>query len=302
MALSSGRAFCKNLGGPVKAMSDSEALRQLVQLEGFNTSRLEHLGQLDLLRYWSDELAKPRHADPKRLLRFGFKVYSQCDEDGIIQEIFNRIGTSNRTFVEFGVESGIECNSVKLLVEGWRGLWLDGGAQHIAQIHTNFRTFIDEHRLTANEAFIVAENINSLLARGGMTGQIDFLSIDIDNNDYWVWKAITVIKPRVVVIEYNATLRPPLSLVVPYDPARRWDGSNYFGASLEALVRLGRSKGYRLVGCSFAGANAFFVREDIAGDLFLDPATAEEHYEPPRYFFAMLRGGHRPHPGPYVAV
>jgi hypothetical protein len=283
-------------------MSDSEALKQLVQLAGFNTSRLEHLGQLDLLRYWTNELAMPRYANPKRLLRYGFKVYSQSDEDGIIQEIFNRVGTRNRIFVEFGVESGIECNSVKLLVEGWRGLWLDGGTKHVAQIRTHFRTFIDDRRLTANEAFVVAENINSLLEQGGVTGEIDFLSIDIDNNDYWVWKEITAIKPRVVAIEYNATLRPPMSLVVPYDPERRWDGTNYFGASLEALVRLGRDKGYQIVGCNFSGANAFFVREDIAEDLFVEPATAEEHYEPPRYFFAMLRGGHRPHPGQYIAV
>jgi hypothetical protein len=283
-------------------MSDSEALKQLVQLAGFNTSRLEHLGQLDLLRYWTNELATPRYANPKRLLRYGFKVYSQSDEDGIIQEIFNRVGTRNRIFVEFGVESGIECNSVKLLVEGWRGLWLDAGTKHVAQIRTHFRTFIDDRRLTANEGFVVAENINSLLEQGGVTGEIDFLSIDIDNNDYWVWKEITAIKPRVVAIEYNATLRPPMSLVVPYDPERRWDGTNYFGASLEALVRLGRDKGYQIVGCNFSGANAFFVREDIAEDLFVEPATAEEHYEPPRYFFAMLRGGHRPHPGQYIAV
>ena len=122
--------------------------------------------------------------------------------------------------------------------------------------------------------------------QGGVSGEIDLLSIDIDNNDYWVWKAITRINPRVVVIEYNATLRPPMSLVVPYEPERTWDGAtNYFGASLEAFVRLGRSKGYRLVGCSISGVNAFFVRDDIAGDHFFDPATAEELYEPPRYLF-----------------
>ena len=81
-----------------------------------------------------------------------------------------------------------------------------------------------------------------------------------------------------------------------------WNGSNYFGASLEALVKLGQEKGYRLVGCSFSGANAFFVRNEFAGDHFLDPATAEEHYEPPRYFFGRLTAGHRPQTGPYVAV
>jgi hypothetical protein len=283
-------------------MTETDPLKQLAQLEGYNTIRSDHVRQMQLLRYWAEELATPRHADPKRLLRYGFKTYSQSDEDGIIQEIFKRIGTSNRIFVEFGVESGVECNSVKLLVEGWRGLWLEGSAKRVEQIQKNFQTFLDERKLAVSEAFVAAENINALLEAGGVTGEIDFLSIDIDNNDYWVWKAITVIKPRVVVIEYNAALRPPLSLVVPYDPQRRWDGSNYFGASLEALVRLGRGKGYRIVGCNFSGANAFFVRDDIAGNHFLEPATAEEHYEPPRYFFSMLKGGHSPRPGPYVTV
>jgi len=258
--------------------------------------------QLDLLRYWADELAKPRHADPKRLLRYGFKVYSQCDEDGIIQEIFRRIGTSNRAFVEFGVETGKECNSVKLLVEGWCGLWLDGDSKCVAQIRSNFQTFIENRHLTVSEAFISAENINSLIEQGGVTGEVDLLSIDIDCNDYWVWKSLTVINPRVVVIEYNAALRPPLSLVIPYDPNRSWDRTNYCGASLGALAGLGCSKGYRLVGCNFSGVNAFFVREDLAGDLFLDPPTAEEHYEPPRYFFGHLASGHPPHPGRFLTV
>ena len=136
-----------------------------------------------------------------------------------------------------------------------------------------------------------------------MSGEIDFLSIDIDSNDYWVWQAIDVINPRVVAIEYNATLRPPMSVVVPYRADAEWDGSNYYGASLEALVKLGARKNYRIVGCSIAGVNAFFVRADLAGDRFIEPATAEEHYEPPRHYFYLLpSGGHRSRPGPFVTV
>jgi hypothetical protein len=258
--------------------------------------------QLELLRYWEGELAKPRHADPKRLLRYGFKVYSQCEEDGIIQEIFKRIGVGNRTFVEFGVQTGIECNTLKLLIEGWSGLWLEGRRSFVGKIRTNYRPFIEKRHLAVSQAFVTAENINSLIEKGGVSGEIDLLSIDIDNNDYWVWKAISVTNPRLVVIEYNASLPPPLSLVVPYDPGRGYTGTNYFGASLEALVRLGRTKGYRLVGCNFSGSNAFFVRNDLARDLFLDPPTAEGHYEPPRYFFAHLTGGHPPQGGPYLTV
>jgi hypothetical protein len=258
--------------------------------------------QIDVMRLWAEELAKPRHADPKRLLRYGFKVYSQNEEDGIIQEIFKRVGTTNRTFVEFGVETGIESNTTKLLVEGWRGLWIDAMPMHVAAIRTTFAHKLADSTLKVRESFVTAENINALIVEAGIGGDIDLLSIDIDNNDYWVWKAITSIDPRVVVIEYNATLRPPMSLVVPYNPNQTSDGSNYFGASLEAFVRLGRDMGYSIVGCNFSGSNAFFVRSDLVGDHFLQPATAEEHYEPARYFFSNLRSGHRANLGPFLDV
>jgi len=262
----------------------------------------EYAIQLQVLRAWEEEMAKPRHADPRRLLRYGFKIYAQNDEDGIIQEIFRRIGSTSRTFVEFGVESGVECNSVKLLVEGWRGLWIEARSDHADVIRRRFAPFLTGGKLTLLERLVNAENIDALLAQGGMSGEIDLLAIDIDYNDYWVWKAVTAVSPRAVVIEYNASLRPPLSLTVPYDPQRRWDGSNFYGASLEALVRLGREKGYRIVGCSVAGVNTFFVRDDLCGDKFLEPATAAEHYEPPRHFFHLLPAGHKGRPGPFVAV
>lgn len=259
--------------------------------------------QMNLHRFWAETLAQPRYADPKRLVRHGFKVYSQHDEDGIIQEIFGRIGTKARTFVEFGVETGVECNTVKLLIEGWRGAWIEANAQGCKAIGSTFASFLKERRLTLSQSFVTAENINALIENSGLKGEIDLLSIDIDFNDYWVWKAIDVVSPRVVVIEYNAGLRPPLSLTVPYQPNHAGGGTNFFGASLEALVKLGRTKGYRVVGCNISGSNAFFVRDDLCADLFIEPATAEEHYEPPRHFFSLLFAGpHAPQPGPYVPV
>jgi len=258
--------------------------------------------EMKVLAAWSAEIGKARNADPKRLIRHGYKVYSQNDEDGIIAEIFRRIGIAHRTFVEFGVETGIECNTVKLLIEGWRGLWIEADPQSADLIRANFEPFIAEDKLMLVESRITAENIDMLLRQGRMRAEVDLLSIDIDCNDYWVWKAISAIDPRVVAIEYNATLRPPMSLVVPYRPDASWDGSNFYGASLEALVRLAAAKGYRMVGCSVAGVNAFFVRADLCGDRFLEPATAEEHYEPPRHYFHWLPAGHRARPGPYIAV
>ena len=259
--------------------------------------------QMDLQRFWTETLAQPRYAEPKRLLRHGFKVYSQHDEDGIIQEIFRRIGTSSRCFVELGVETGVECNTAKLLIEGWRGLWIEANPQACMRIGALFEAFLKDRRLTLSQSLVTAENINALIERGGLKGEIDLMSIDIDFNDYWVWKAIEVVMPRVVVIEYNAGLRPPLSVTVPYRPDRSADGTNFFGASLEALVRLARQKGYRIVGCNISGSNAFFVREELCADHFHAPATAEEHYEPPRHFFSfLLAGPQAPQPGPYVQV
>ena len=258
--------------------------------------------QMNIHRFRDETLAQPRYADPKRLLRHGFKVYSQHDEDGIIQEIFRRIGTSARSFVEFGVETGVECNTAKLLIEGWRGLWIEANAQSCKGISSIFEAFLKDRRLTLQQSLVTAENINRLIESGGLK-DIDLLSIDIDFNDYWVWKAIDVVSPRVVVIEYNAGLPPPLSVTVPYQPNRSADGTNFFGASLAALVRLGQAKGYRIVGCNISGSNAFFVRDDLCAEHFIEPATAEEHYEPPRHFFSLLFAGpNAPRPGPYVAV
>jgi len=259
--------------------------------------------QMNLQRFWTETLAQPRYADPKRLLRHGFKVYSQHDEDGILQEIFRRIGSGPRTFVEFGVETGVECNTVKLLIEGWSGLWIEGNAQACKAIASSFDPFLKDRRLVLQQSLVTAETINTLVEKGGLKGEIDLLGIDIDFNDYWVWKAIEAVSPRVVVIEYNAGLRPPMSLTVPYQPNHAGGGTNFFGASLEALVRLGRTKGYRVVGCNISGSNAFFVREDLCADHFIEPATSEEHYEPPRHFFSfLLAGPQAPQPGPYVAV
>jgi hypothetical protein len=270
-------------------------------------SRIGAQAQLDslkiqFLQYWEAVLSKPRNTHPKRLLRHGFKIYSQNDEDGILAAIFRRIGAGSRRFVEFGVQVGFECNSAKLLIEGWQGLWMEAHAQSAARIREHFASYLSTGNLILFEKMVTAENINELLSQTGFVGDLDLLSIDIDGNDYWIWKAIETARPRVVVIEYNGSLRPPLSLVVPYSPTRIWTGGNYFGASLEALVRLARDKGYRIVGCGFAGVNAFFVRDELCKDLFLGPATAEEHYEPPRYFAKVMPAGHSGRPGHYLNV
>jgi hypothetical protein len=228
-------------------------------------------------------LASERAQDPKRLLRYGFRGYSQNDEDGILQEIFRRIGVVEKTFVEFGVGSGRENNTLYLLFSGWRGLWIEADHSAIVAIRKGLSEYIRGGQLTLLEEFVHKDNIDSLLRRGGFEGEIDVLSIDISGNDYWVWKATSAVNPRVLCVEYNATFRPPASLVMNYRRDYRWDGTNYSGASLKALEELGSQKGYALVGCCLAGVNAFFVRRDLVQDRFCAPFTAENHYEPARH-------------------
>ena len=167
-------------------------------------------------------------------------------------------------------------------------------------IQDKHRWYLDRGQLRLLNAFITKDSIPGLIAQLGIPRSLDLLSIDIDGNDYWIWQAIESISPRVVVIEYNATLRSPVSVVMEYRDTNQWNGTSYFGASLKALEKLGQVKGYSLVGCNYTGVNAFFVRNDLLGDHFLAPFTAENHYEPPRY--TAMRAGHPSGIGPYVQV
>lgn len=250
--------------------------------------------QMDLLRFEADLLATPRNADPKRLIRHGAKVYSQNDEDGMIAEILRRIGSGPRTFFEFGVADGLESNTLALLVGGWRGAWAEPDPTRSAGLESVFQPWLQDRSLRLCGTAITPNNVNSVWRSCGLGDELDLLSIDIDGNDLWVWRAFTATRPRIVVIEYNATWAPPLSIAVPFAADWRWDGSNYFGASLTALHAVGAEKGYRLAGCCLAGVNAFFVREDLCEEgRFLSPFTPEEHYEPARYFLAAKQSGHR---------
>jgi hypothetical protein len=120
------------------------------------------------------------------------------------------------------------------------------------------------------QTFITRDNLQELISGNGVPREIDFLSLDVDGNDYWFWETLACISPRVACIEYNAGIGPDLSWTVPYDDEfERYSkhASGFFhGASLAALESLGRRKGYYLIGCDSTGTNAFFLRDDIEID------------------------------------
>ncbi|MBT8045672.1 MAG: hypothetical protein KJN67_00770 [Pontiella sp.] len=234
----------------------------------------------------------PKYADPLSLIPHGRKVYSQNEEDGIIIEIFNRIGTTNKTFVEFGSGDGLENNTYALLFQDWNGLWIDGSPKNIRKIREGLPTTIDSGQLEVVESFITKDNINDLISPHIQEKEIDLLSVDIDGNDYFVWDAITCIEPRVLIMEYNARFVPPIRYCMAYDPKHMWNYTDHGGVSLKFIEEKAAAKGYSLVGCSLSGANAFFVRNDLLAGKFEAPFTAEKHYEPARPHFAKIKSGH----------
>ena len=266
---------------------------------------LKRLAVYAARREWRELLAGIDNL--QRLEHFGRKVYSQNDEDGILQEIFRRIGVTpaQGIFIECGSGSGIENNTHYLLRQGYSGVWLEGSAHWVEKTRRTFRMYVEPGQLAIEQLFITAEAIDSALSAIARGRGVVLLSIDLDGNDYWIWKAVHSISPAVVLIEYNARCPPPIAQVQRYRPDHEWSGGDYFGATLSALEKLGAEKGYRLVGCNITGMNAFFVRADLVGDRFPYELTAEHLYQPPRYeltYDCFAHVGHKPAAGAYVNV
>ena len=225
--------------------------------------------------------------------KFGIKIYSQNDEDGIILYILKHIGVKTKKFVEVGVENGIECNTTNLLKNfNWSGAQIEGNKKLYNNAKIQLKKVLGKKikNLKLLNIFITKKNINQILKKYSGK-EIDLLSIDIDGNDFWIWKAINCVKPRLVVIEYNSFFGPTLSCTIPYNHKFIWNYEkkrSYYGASLKALEKLGRKKEYTLVGVDGNGVNAFFVRNDLAkninlkskktGDVFIDNKREERNF------------------------
>ena len=235
-------------------------------------------------------LQAPRYADPRHLAHFEAQVFSQNGEDGITREILRRIGTTNRFFVEIGAGHGLEGNTAYLLRMGWKGVWVEADPRAVRSIHTHFAAELESGQLRLVQSFVTRENASRLLSDARVPPEFDVLSVDVDRNTSHVWRALSAFRPRVVVIEYNASIPASDEWEVPYDADAVWDESSYFGASLKSLERLGTERGYVLVACDRTGLNAFFVRAEAARDHFVGPLTAEACYEPPRYFLTREWG------------
>ena len=219
-----------------------------------------------------------------------YSSFSQNGEDGILESILDSIGLSEGVFWEFGAADGCE-NCTRFLAEksGWAGLWVEGDVERANKA----RSIGKPLNVETIQAFITAENIMNLVA-----GQAkpNVLVIDVDGNDYWLWRELgRSIRPELVIIETNNSYGPDTHWVMPYNANHQWQQDRIHGASLRALMSLGDQFGYKLVANDSTGTNAFFVREDFSA-AFPSAGDRTAHFAPALH---RLPDGH-PWPSPQI--
>lgn len=202
---------------------------------------------------------KPKLAD------YGYNKYSQFGEDGIIEKIFEIIGTTSKVCIEFGAADGFDCSNSAVLwtTKGWQGILIETNEHRFKQLINN----IQGHNCIAIHTHIDIENnsLESTLQRYNIKEPIDLLSIDVDGDDYYILKSLHTLKPRVIICEYNPTMPTHLDIYPAY--------GNHIGCSPAALVRLAQEKGYKLI--AITHCNCFFVYESDF-DKFNDFETSLE--------------------------
>jgi len=215
----------------------------------------------------------------------GFRCHSQFEEDGIILYVLATIGFRTRKVVEMCCGNGSECMATNLILNhGFDGHLFDGDPANVEQARQFFGSRKDcmLYLPRLSSAWITAENVNDLLRDSGAAGEVDFFSLDIDGNDYWVWKAIDAIQPRLLCVETHNVIPGDLSLTIRYRPdfdcwSKEGSEQDYRGVSLAAMRKLCREKGYRMIGSHRHGFNVFFLREDIEPSLFPEVGIEEIH-------------------------
>lgn len=284
--------------------------KDVMSYMNFTASKLNDMllhidAQTKIQRYdeWVNIIQSKAYSD--RLCKHGFKVYSQEDQDGILQYLCEQLKIEKGIFAEFGAGEGETNSTHYLLLKGFKGCWIECNEEHIKKIKAHYiekENKNSKNRLMIIHSMITPENINQLLnlyLEKIQEKEFDILVCDTDWHDYYLFEALEL-KPKIIVIEYNASIPRDISLVVPKDEPYGWRGDNYFGASFKALYSVGRKKGYTLIGCNSSGIDMFFVRNDLIdkfssnsylGDVKLYKYDQWKYlYEYPQYELCFSKG------------
>ena len=195
--------------------------------------------------------------------KYEFKKTSQNNEDGIIQHIFHKIKLEKINFIEIGFDY-YENNSLNFLQKANKGLFIDGSKDKVLKLKSIINLLYPFKNIYVLSKFIHKENLNEIInTYYSEKEEIDFLSIDVDGNDYYLFENLSI-KPKIICIEYNFWFGPDIKCSIPYDKNFIWKrGSLYSGASLNALCSLAKNKGYYLIALESNCVNAFFIRSDL---------------------------------------
>ena len=231
-------------------------------------SRTSTQTQIEQLSLWFKYREMCKTNNLPDISETGFRCFSQFEEDGILLFIFAVLGIQQGTFLDLGAGDGINSNCANLALNfGWTGTFVDGDPENVDK----GRSFYAEtpevwaYPPAFLQRMITAENVNEIASEATNSDSIDLLSVDIDGNDYWVWKALERTQPKVVIIETHIEFGMR-NIIVPYDPDYRYPGKHpqYHGASPVAMERLAQSKGYRLVGANRFGFNTIYLKNGLA--------------------------------------
>lgn len=266
----------------------------LIKFKNFSLNiKVSEIESKKYINYIKSQISKKR----KSYIADGFKVYSQNDEDGIINSIFKDIKYLNKTFIEIGSGSGLENNTHYLLLKGWKGVWIDSNKRYVNNLNKklggskNLAIFCDK---------VTPSNINEKIEKClnflklNDDEAIDFFSIDIDSIDIYCLKKINKLKPRLICIEYNAKFPPDIEISIENDIKNYWKHDDYMGSSLAFIVHEMQNINYRLVSTNITGINAFFVRDDLYPKCKTVNQTINELYMPINYHLFNYVDGHRP--------
>ncbi|GAB4233353.1 MAG: hypothetical protein Tsb0021_12330 [Chlamydiales bacterium] len=221
------------------------------------------------------------------LERYSEDITSQNGEDGILRRVFEILEIKKGWCVEFGAWDGKRYSNTYNLIEnyGWSGILIES---HPVRFKDLLKTY--EHRdsvvcLNAFVSFEGSSSLDRLLSETTIPNNFDLLSIDIDGNDYHIWDSIKEYHPKVVIIEYNHTIQNAVDFTQPKDMSLNQ------GSSLSALIRLGREKGYELIGTTTK--NGIFVDRSLF-HLFDIPDNSIDTMRLPSneesYFFQLYDG------------
>ncbi len=186
----------------------------------------------------------------KKLSDYAYNVYSQFGEDGIIEKIFEILDPSSRACIEVGAWDGFyNSNTANLWTNGWKSILIEADESKYLSLVKNVKKY-NCHCIKAFVSYQKHNTLENILKQERISEDIDFLSIDVDGDDYYIFESLKKLKPRLITCEFNPTIPFHMDLVS--------EKGNFFGCSALSLIKLAEKKNYRLV--AMTDTNCFFVR------------------------------------------